>query len=91
MNPHTPPATAPASIIAGMTTIAGVPAGRIGHQDDGAGAPCAEQELALGADVPEAHPEGERAGQAGQDQRGRLDQRVADDADAAERRDRGCG
>ena len=72
-----PPATAPASIIAGMTTMAGVPAGRIGHQDDRAGAPGAEQELALGPDVPEAHPEGQGAGQAGQDQRRRLDERVA--------------
>ena len=30
MKPHSPPAMAPASIIAGMTMIAGVPAGRIG-------------------------------------------------------------
>ena len=64
-------------------------AGRAGRQerdqDDRARAPGAEQELALGADVPEPHPEGERAGQAGQDQRRRLDQRVREDADAAER------
>ena len=32
MNPHTPPAAAPASIMAGITTIAGVPGGRIGSR-----------------------------------------------------------
>ena len=53
-------------------------------EDDGARAPGAEQELALRADVPEAHPERQRTRQAGQDQRRRLDQRVADDPDAAE-------
>ena len=86
MRPHSAPAAAPASIIAGMTTMAGVPGRQDRGQDDRAGAPGAEQELPFGADVPEAHPERERAGEAGQDQRRRLDQRVADDADAAERR-----
>ena len=84
MKPQAPPASAPASIIAGMTTIAGVPAGRIGDEDDRAGAPGAEQELALRADVPQPHPEGERAGETGQDQRRRLDQGVRDDPDAPE-------
>ena len=55
------------------------------REDDGARAPRPQEELALGADVPQAHPEGERAGEAGQDERRRLDQRVAEDADVAER------
>ena len=87
MKPHSAAGDAPASIITGMTTMAGVPGRQDRGEDDRARPPGAEQELALGADVPEAHPEGERAGQPGQDQRRRLDQRVADDPDAAERGD----
>ena len=86
IRPHGPPATIPATIISGIRMIAGRAGRNEREQDDRAGAPGAEQELALGADVPQAHPEGQRAGQAGQDQRRRLDERVGQDADAAERR-----
>ena len=85
IRPHSAPASGAGQHHHGITTIAGVPAGRSGTRTTALGAPGAQQELALGADVPEAHPEGERAGEAGQDQRRRLDQRVADDAELAER------
>ena len=54
------------------------------RQHDRARAPRAKQELPLRADVPEAHPEGKRACEAGEDERGRRDQRVRQDADIAE-------
>jgi hypothetical protein len=63
MKPQSPPATAPASIIAGMTTIAGVPAAG-SARGRSRWRPGAEQELTLRADVPEPHPERERAGEA---------------------------
>ena len=74
--PHSAPASAPASIIAGIRTIAGVPSGSDRREDDEARAPRTEQELPLRADVPQPHPEGQDAGEAGEDQRRRLDQRV---------------
>ena len=55
------------------------------EQDHGARAPGTQQELALGADVPQPHPEGERAGQAGEDEGRGLDQGVGQGADAPER------
>ena len=55
-------------------------------QDHGARRPGPEEQLAFGTDVPEPHPEGEGAGEAGQDERGGLDQRVGDGAGAAEGR-----
>ncbi len=57
-----------------------------GDEDDRRGAPGAHQELALGADVPQAHPECERTRQAGEDQWRRRDQGVGQDAEAPERR-----
>ena len=53
------------------------------RQHDRARAPGPEQELTLRPDVPEAHPEGEGARQAGEDERRRRDQRVRQDADVA--------
>ena len=81
MQPHSAPAAMPAKIIRGTTTNGGVPAGRTRHEHDGRRAPGAHQQLALRADVPEPHPEGERAGEAGEDERRGLDQRVREHAD----------
>ena len=61
------------------------------HQHHRRRAPRAQEQLALGADVPEPHPEGERAGEAREDERRRLDERVREHAEAAERRRRRCG
>ena len=49
-------------------------------QHDGAGGKCADKELALGANVPQFHTEGDRTGQPDQDQRRRLDEDVRDAA-----------
>ena len=56
------------------------------QEDDGAGTPGAHQQLALGADVPEVHPEGQRTGEPGEDERRGHDQGVGQDADGAEGR-----
>ena len=52
---------------------------------DPGGADRAEVELALGADVEEAHPEGDRGGEAGEGERRRRDERVGERAVGEER------
>ena len=59
-----------------------IDARRVGRQerdqDDGAGAPRAQEELSFGADVPQPHAEGQRTRQADQDERRGLDQGVVE-------------
>ena len=54
------------------------------QEDDGARAPGAHQQLTLRPDVPQPHPEGDRTGEAGEDERRGHDQRVRQDTDGAE-------
>src|SRR5439155_21003611 len=54
-------------------------------EHDRARAPRPEQELALRADVPQAHPEGEGAGETREQERRRLDEGVRQDTDATKR------
>ena len=86
MNPHSAPAAAPASIITGITTIAGVPGGRIGASTT-APAPHAPSRNWPSAPMFQRRiRKASGAGEAGEDQRRRLDQGVRQDADVAERR-----
>ena len=71
-------ASMPATIMARMNIQPGASRRQHRGEHHRAGAKGAHEELPFGADVPQLHAEGDGAGQADQDERGGLDQRIRD-------------
>ena len=88
--PTTPPQSAPPMIPAMTATIRWMHDRQVPVEADEAGEGRAQDDLALGADVEQAGPEGQADREPGQDQRSRvgerLRERVEDAGDRARRR-----